>query len=172
MAMLFLARYRAEKYRDLGKDKGQTPILRPDGELRTDDQQSAREGAKKLFGWEYVKPYPTPPGYTPGTGEAEPLQGEPSGEVDMHCAHAFLYSKANPNQLGIAPYNHPKPNAGILGQLHVANNLCAIGHPGSVGYARRNLVQCIQSHEVSCNCLSVGRFGIVRKQYDQHPRLR
>lgn len=101
MAMLFLARYRAEKYRDLGKDKGQTPILRPDGEFRTDDQQSAREGAKKLFGWEYVKPYPaTPPGYNPGTGEAEPLQGEPSGEVDLHCAHAFLYSKANPNQLG------------------------------------------------------------------------
>lgn len=111
MAVLFIARFRPDRYEYLGTEKGQRPLRRADGEWRTDDQQGAREIARKLFGWEYVRkgyPYQTNGDASADQDtladedeiEPEPLRGEPSSGVDIHVSHAFLYSKGDPSRLG------------------------------------------------------------------------
>lgn len=79
MSQLFIARYRPGIYKLL------TPT----------QAEHAEQIAKRLFGWEYVR------APDPYAGEQpDPLEGEPSGEVEFYTAHAFQYSKTEPEKIG------------------------------------------------------------------------
>lgn len=86
MSFLFIGKYNG-KYPYLGKEEGQQPDPKTGC---TADQTKAKEAAKRLFGFEYDS---APP-------EGGPLSGNPSGEVDMQVAHAFLFNRADHLRLG------------------------------------------------------------------------
>jgi hypothetical protein len=51
-----------------------------------------------------------------------------------HAAILNVTAFANVNGFGVASNHSPKPNAGVVGQHHIAHDLGTVGHPSAFGH--------------------------------------